>query len=367
MVKIIFLGIFICTYLIADAKEDGTISEKVVNGSKVMVCSMDKVKKNEITIPLSQLVEDCSLIHLENLENAFFKPWFTTVTDKYIGVRQQGGNPYKLFSRSGNFLCDIGSIGHGPGEFTISLYDDLIDEKNELIYLAPMTGDKILVFSTSGKFIKNIIAPIRLKKPKLYLSDGILTVIHMAFRGDEAIVFQFDSNGDVIKKLSPPAHLLVNDYNGEIFNTRNTREFEFLHTSSDTLYHYDIKRNRILPVFTIQSNASEKPFRQYMELNNQYISNVFGKGLIYNDKTNRTSSYIKIVNDYYGNLSTPGSVVNFRNGWYVYNLQPEQLMENIEKRLVESSCTGKDKQKLEKLLSSLEEGANNVLFLGKLK
>jgi hypothetical protein len=51
----------------------------------------------------------------------------------------------------------------------------------------------------------------------------------------------------------------------------------------------------------------------------------------------------------------------------VYNTQPEQLMEKIERRLSESSCTEKDKQILLKTLSTLKEGANNVVFIGKLK
>ena len=39
----------------------------------------------------------------------------------------------------------------------------------------------------------------------------------------------------------------------------------------------------------------------------------------------------------------------------------------IEKRLSESSCTEKDKEVLNKLLASLDEEGNNVLFVGKLK
>jgi hypothetical protein len=42
-------------------------------------------------------------------------------------------------------------------------------------------------------------------------------------------------------------------------------------------------------------------------------------------------------------------------------------MDDIHKTLGESSCTDKDRQALGKLLSSLEENTNNVIFIGKLK
>ncbi len=366
--KIIFVVlIFAC--LTVCAQGDGSVAEVNIKGGKMAVCSLNKVKSDVKTIPLSSLVENLTLVQLEFNEDALFKPWFTTVTDKYIGVRQQGGRPYKLFDRSGKFLCTVGSIGKGPGEYSISLYDDIIDDENGLIYLVGMASDRILVYNTSGKFVKDIVAPQSLHKPKLHLSDGILTVMHMAFKGENAIAIQFDVNtGKVIKKLAPPSYLLVGDYNGEIFNTRNTPAFDFGHTSSDTLYHYDVKANKIMPAFAMTYSSSEKPFKQYYELNKDlFFTNVFGKGLVATDLKTKTSTYIKVVNDYYGNMNAPTYIVQLRNGYYVHNLEPGQLKEDIEKRLAESSCTDKDKQTLKKLLSTLDEEANNVVFIGKLR
>lgn len=366
----IFLAAFLFVCMSVRAQGDGTLSEITVKGSKMTVCSLNKLKSNTVTIPLSSLVENCTLVQLETSSEAYFKPWFTTVTDKYIGVRQQGGNPYKLFDRSGKFLCNIGSVGRGPGEYSISLYDDIIDDKNGLIYLASMNGDRILVYNVSGKFVKDIVAPHQLKKPKMFLADNILTVVHMAFRDDKAIALQFDVNtGQILKELVPPAHLLSQNFDGEIFNTRNTTDiFDFYHTSSDTLYHFDAKNNKIQPLFTMTYSSSEKPWKQYFQLNKDlFLTNVMGKGLVASDLKNKTSSYIKVVNDYYGNLPAPTYIMQLRNGYWAYNIQPEDLMEVIEKRLAESSCTENDRQILKKLNSTLKEGANNVVFIGKLK
>lgn len=364
--KILFIVfLFVCTQ--AWAQGDGSVTEITKNGEKMMVCAFEKVKDKK-TIPLSQLVEKCELVQLEYTEDALFKAWFTTVTEKYIGVRQQGAGAYKLFDRSGKFLGNIGSVGQGPGEYSSSLYDDFIDDKNELVYLAPFTGEKIWVYTTSGKFVKEILSPLKLNKPKIYVEDDVLSVVHMAFRSDKVLALQFDVNtGKVINKLAAPEHLLVGDYNGEIFNTRGGSAFDFGHTNSDTLYHYDVRNNAINPVFMVSYNASEKPFRQYIASKSHYFTNVFGKGFVMTDPKTKTSCFATIVNDYYGNLPMPFYIVQVRNGYYVYNLEPGQLIEVIEKRLAESSCTSQDKEKLKKIMDSLDENDNNLVFVGKLK
>ena len=359
---------FLIIFFTSCSKGDNSISEQMANGSKVIVCSYDEIKKTN-NIPLSHLVAECKLIHFEDIDDALFNPWFTTVTDKYIGIRQQDGGVYKLFDSSGKFLCDVGSVGQGPGEYAGSLYDDLIDDKNQLVYLVPMYGDKIYIYNTSGKFVKNIIAPQQLHKPRLHLSDdGILSVVHMAFDGEKAVAMQFDKDGNVIKSLEPLSHLLVDNYNGEIFNTRNTAMFEFAHTSSDTLYHYSKERNKIEPIINLEFSSSEKPFRQYIKVSDYYLINVFENNkIVAANIKDKTSSFVTIKNDFFGDLNVFVNVVSFRNGWYIKNLEPGQLITEIDDRLKESDCSQQDKDKLIKLRNSLDENTNNIMFVGKIK
>ena len=95
------------------------------------------------------------------------------------------------------------------------------------------------------------------------------------------------------------------------------------------------------------------------------------KDWIFTDLKNKTSSRVRILNDYLGNMNAvqPRSVhlTHFHNGYFVFNVQLEDLMEDIEKRLAERSCTEKDREILNKTLSKLKEGTNNVVFFGKLK
>ena len=359
-------------------KNDGSVSIVDVGSNKMVSVSLNNLNSKTATVPLSSLVENCDLIQLESDEEALFYTGCTKVTDNYIGIRQFSRKPYMLFDRSGKFLCKVGAIGQGPGEYAYPPYDDIIDEKNGLIYLAPFRGDKILVYDTSGKFLRNIVAPERLNKAKIFLNDNVLTVVHLAFEDTKSMVLQLDVNtGEVLNELPVPAHFIVDGFEHEIYDSRNVSgTFDFLRTLSDTLYHIDLKNVTLIPVFTVKYSSSEYLWKLCLELNKDLVltnlqSIVNRKFVSFaiaaTDLKNKTSSYINIVNDYFGNLPLPPSIFNFYNGYFVHNIQPEQLMEDIENHLAGSSCTENDRQALKKLLSTLEEGTNNVVFIGKLK
>jgi len=388
--EILFIILMFWAYS-CSPKGDGTVSEVSVNGHKMYVFSLDELKSGIVTVPLSSLVESCDLIQLENHKDALINTRFTTVTEKYIGVIQSMDS-YKLFDRSGKFLGKVGAIGRGPGEYFISIYDDIIDDKNELIYLAPLSSDRILVYSISGKFIKEIVSPQWLAKPKMFLSNNILTVVQMAMdspynpemNSNRAMVIQFDiNNGKVLREFAPPEHLVVQSYDGEIFNTRNMPlVFDFSHTSSDTLYHFDVTNNRILPVFLMRYHSTEESWKNYIQLNkNLFMTGVYFletnpetrrlgyvyKGLVATDLKTKTSSWVDVVNDFYGNMSVQVSNASFRNGYFVHNIEPELLKAKMEARLAEKNCTEKDRETLKKIVSTLDENANNVVFIGKLR
>ena len=131
------------------SKDDGTITRLEQNGNTLTVCDFAKVK-DTLNVPLSEWVEDCRLVRFENTDTALFKMWWPAITDNYIGIRQSGG-VFKLFDHKGKFLHDIGAMGQGPGEYAGSLYSELIDEKNKVIYLAPFAGStKILKYNLDG-------------------------------------------------------------------------------------------------------------------------------------------------------------------------------------------------------------------------
>ena len=114
------------------------------------------------------------------------------------------------------------------------------------------------------------------------------------------------------------------------------------------------------------NKSSENQY--YTQLNNHIIMTfLFDKRIVMTDLRNNKSSWVKIVNDYFGNISIQASIVNFRNGYYVHNIQPEQLMDDIEQRLNENDCSENDKRILLNMLSSLKKNTNNLIFIGRIK
>jgi hypothetical protein len=127
----------------------------------------------------------------------------------------------------------------------------------------------------------------------------------------------------------------------------------------------------LIPIFAIKYNKREELNLRHCQLNKNliltFVFDNFKKGTIAIDMKNKTSSWVKLVNDYYGNIDTDVSLFSFRNGYFVYNIQPEQLIDEIEQYLFENNCTEKDRQILKRTLSTLIPESNNVVFIGKLK
>ena len=355
---------------------DGSVTVTETNGNTLTVSHFSSVK-DTISINLSDLVEDFKIVRFENKEEAYFKPNMPSITDKYIGIRTSG-KPFLLFDHSGKLVSEVGSVGGGPGEY-ILLYDEVIQDKLEKVYLSPFANSpKILEYNTDGSFVRDIVVKAKLNKPKIDVADnGDITVIHMPFSTDEDqfLALQYDKDGNLTSELKPTRGLLVQSktpsggfvgFNNEVFSYRNTPDFSFMITSCDTLFHYNKEENKVYPKFTMDfGGMSDTPIHIYSEIPDYYLTMVFGKGVIAVQKKKQTSNYIRIVNDFIGHMSA--STFNFNKGWFHQTLEPSQLIEKIETRLAQSDCSAKDRKQLEELMSSLDENDNNIMFIGKLK
>ena len=351
-------------------------SKNAVNAKEALtVCDFNSLDKTTKDIPLSELIEDCQLLLFENSDSALFKAQTITASDNYIGIRQRDG-AFKLFNRQGKFLCNIGAKGNGPGEYSIAIYDELIDEKGGYVYLSSFVGDKLMVYDLNGKWIKDIKLPLKINKPKIAINDdGTLSVVHMSFNEKDPFAFCVDMDGNIKQQILTPPHLTVGDFNGEIFSYQNGPDFEFFHTSNDTIFAYNAKENRLEPHFVMKFSDLEKiPIHIFMLLPTYVFANCYfwdeekgrpGEGYIYAiDRKTGKGSRFNLVNDYFGNLPTPYS---FNKGYYLRTMEPGALKEKIEEHLASGKCPDNQKDKLKELTASLNENDNNLLFIGKLK
>jgi len=238
-----------------------------------------------------------------------------------------------------------------------------------LIYLAPLIGNKIYVYNTSGRFLKSFELPQTLLHPVLLLYNDILTVVYTSsIAEDKTMITQINIHtGQVFNDFS--THIKQPILRVGFHSCLNIPDvFDIVHAAYDTIYHFDKSNNALKPVFATSDDFSEDITKRHIQLNKDLVlTSARPRGFALTDIKNKRSSWVKMKNDFFGNLNVQNPLSMFYNGYYVYNIQPEQLIEEIEQRLTESSCTEKDRQILLKTLSNLKEDTNNVVFIGKLK
>ena len=353
-------------------KQDTTSSS---NKNQLLIVEYKNLNNRKIELPLSHFIEDFRIVRLDNSDEALFKAWTITPSNNYIGIRQSGA-PFKLFDKDGKFLCDVGRIGQGPGEYEISIYDEIIDEKGGRIFLAPFFGKKIMVYGLDGKWIKDIPLKGQVQKPKMRLNeDGTLSIVHMSFSEAEPLAFCIDMEGEIVKRLPVSKNMIVQNFDGEIFSYQNGGEFDFFHTANDTLWTYNNTENRLEARFAMYfPDPDNKPIHIYLNIPQGIFANCYYWDVTTNQPGESSTYFIDrqtgkgqkfdLMNDFFGNL--PAST-NFNKGYNIQNFEPMVLKEKIKEHIASGKCPDKDKEKLKSFAKSLNENDNNLLFIGKLK
>ncbi|MCD7932957.1 MAG: energy transducer TonB [Tannerellaceae bacterium] len=86
------------------------------------------------------------------------------------------------------------------------------------------------------------------------------------------------------------------------------------------------------------------------------------------DKNTLKGTYYELVNDYLGNMPIAYPMGYFSNGYFLMNMDPGDLHEQLEKHLENSKLKKEDRNYLTNLYNSISfEKDNNYLLIGKLK
>ena len=354
-----------------------------VNKSTLVTCDLTRLK-DTVNLPLSELVENIKLVKLEGKDEALVSGGNVTVSDNYFLIRNNKQNPYKLFSKNGKFITNIGSYGQGPNEY-LNVYDDILDEKNKRIYILPWQSDKVLVYDLSGKALKPIPLPSRVPKGKIYVdgAKSVLSVAQLPFGNDAQVVWSQKFDGKVLNSIKGKHLCIKPDFSNEIFSDKSAGGFDFniftfFELRPDSLYHYDYVNNRLLPRFTLDFKNKTRKIHSYNELPRHFLGNVTVElklsdntstteypAMFIVDKNTLKGAFYKCYNNYIGNI--PVTWLSGSNGYYVRNVDPGQLMHEISVQLKSKKITDKQRQGLTKLLNSIDENDNNYIIYGKLK
>lgn len=348
-----------------------------LDDTSIVVLEEAKVTEKK-TVKLSELIEDFQIIRFENKDEAFFKSNWMYFSDNYICVRQKGA-PVKLFEKSGKYIGNVGNVGQGPGEYRF-IYDVLINEKAQNIYVVNFAGDYILRYDLTGNYLGKIELGEDINKGRLSLSSdaSVLSLVHLCFkdRGDKftGANIQLQTPDSVQYVYVEEIASEMTDKNGnrkgfndEIWSYRNAGDFPFMMTHTDTLYHYDSRTNKIQAAFTMTMDSEKKgdSFFIFNEWPHDYFVTIVGgdRNILVN-KESSTAYEVKFVNDFMGNMECYPTC---QDGYFFQNWEPAQLKEKLEEVLLPGDCPESQREKLESFMQTLNENDNNLLFLGKLK
>lgn len=363
-----------------------------VGEDKVLSCDQ-KLLTDTIRLPLSSFTEDIEVVKLDVRDTALVTQCGATISENYILIHS--GYPptaFKLFDRKGNYLTNIGAVGQGPGEYR-SVYDAQIDEKNNRIYLMPWQSDKLLVYDLQGNTLDPVPLGIRCPKAKFRVDPdkGTVTIAALPFPDTPSIIWTQDLSGKHINELAPGHLRLPRTFNNEVmcnFNIPGVFDFCLLCTDptrADTLYRYDMDKNRLQPMFTFNHTMTDPiPWHGYYEWPDYFTGHFSGPPVVEHvengtistpgetshyiiDKKTGKGAYFKIYNDYFGNQEIGWASSIFGNGYFMRNLEPGNLMNDIENLLKKNDMSDDMRKKLTDLQNSIDENDNNYLLIAKLK
>lgn len=360
------------------------IAEKVaLPTGDLIVCDLAKAT-DTLDVPLSMLTEELQIVPLDNRDEALVGGWVrTTVSDNYILVSNNRQVPYKLFGRDGKFICTVGSFGQGPNEYQLT-YAEQLDEAHNRIYIMSWNAEKILVFDLKGNPQPYIPLNTRVPKGKFRVNtaDSTVIVTTLPFEGSPEVVWVQDMHGNR-KQSVAPGHLMVpRDFSNEVMDARNTSAYDVMlltimpEAKQDSLYHYNLEKNRLEPRFTALFTGERIPWHGYTELPHHFIGDgsfpvrvsattFQGSAPAYYivDKTTLKGNFMRLKNDFLHISAWP----SFSNGYYTANMEPMALKEQLEEALKEENLDESVQARIKACLSSLDENGNNVILLAKLK
>ena len=246
--------------------------KEVRDGQELTVCNLELIE-DTIDLPLSYFVEDLQMVKLDNRDEALVGKGRVSVSENYLLVASDSHIPYKLFRRDGTFVGTVGSIGQGPGEYTM-IYDVQIDEKSGRIYMLPWNATSILVYDLQGKFEKSI--PLNKKYEKLRVPKGRIKVdaennrigvVLLPFDYLPVVAWVQDMEGNFISETSTEHFKVVPDFSNEVLSMKATDELSVQITGlkDGPIHHLDMDKGDLKPVFWVDKGNKEVQIHAYHE------------------------------------------------------------------------------------------------------
>lgn len=285
---------------------------KIIGNDSVLICDFQKMKER-IDLPLSDLLSSYQIIRLDTARNGLCAPrWATAKASQQYIIVKTLKDPMRLFDRkTGKFLRQIGNKGQGPEEY-VDAYDAQIDEKHNAVLIYASEPSRIIQYELStGKYQKEYKL-IYDSAQQFYCNLDENEIIGMGFPhpmyAEGSNYFWKQSlDSKLIQGITGIEQVGYNWHNrggGHLDDRSNSFYVSLWDTTEikpDTLYHYNLKENRLQPRFTIEWGKKIPP-HSYIEFPGYYYCEMAdeNKTQLLVDKHTGRGAIIRLKLDMFG-------------------------------------------------------------------
>lgn len=300
----------------------------------------------------------------------------------------------KVFDRhTGKFVCNVGHIGRGPGEYLCS-FQTFVDEPGGKVWIMD-APDHIKTYDIrTGKYLGDVplahevMAEYGIASASYSVSpeDGTLTVFAVPYEEDPcpALAWCQDVEGNILweipetgrERRREPSNTLISSS----FNVGGAFDVALSSGGSwpDTLYALD--GNELSSVFTVDTRTLKDGQSVQSELlpgkvlsalieQKEYMPGIYiGEyvaRVLTDLKTGKSVRYaLEFENDFLGVTS---EWATFGNGWLILPVPAVDFLEIGRNALDKGLLSGDAAAQVEAILSDLRDTDNDILMLARLK
>lgn len=363
----------------------------MIHDDSLLVADFDKVEQ-QITIPLSDLVQDWHLVKLENKTKEIMVSPISTIypSENYLAVVTD--SRVLLFNKKGVFLREVGHIGEGPADIMPGVIKIQIDEQKKVLYLTDSQMRRIQMYNLdNASHIGKIPLPHQAIDPSYIVNsqDSTVLIIHVPMNDSPAVLWKQDFQGNILNQIAPQRFKNPKVFwilGADAFYMWKNKNKIILNivcnpAKNDSVYYYDTIKHDFRPHFAVNFSG-EVPDHWIYETSDFYmvtingstngdISSGFHNGpqqRVLIDKKTKRGAYAKIVLDGYGNIPITKQRFYMWSEYFTLTLSPEWIAEMAEKALEhpEYLKTG-EKIRLQELINGITEDDNIFILYGKIR
>jgi hypothetical protein len=336
---------------------------------------------------------DVEYIPLETNDEFITQGGVMAIGNKYIIAKNwtQEGDIFVFDRKTGKALRKINKKGKGPEEYS-HLTDIVLDEQNNELFVNCLTSKKILVYDLFGNFKRSFNHAEDTRYVNVFNYDTDHLICYNEFtlykdgenRGSEPYhMIVSKQDGSVTRNISIPFDVIKTPFINEGGRTVSTfvapiipyhDTWLLVETSSDTVYNYIPKENKLIPFLVKKTTNNPFIFLTMGTLTDRYYFFITTKkefdftkgrgfpvtGLMYDKQENAIFEPTVINDDYIKSKSADMTSYPVNNELAAFKtLQAYRLVEAYKKDEL--------KGKLKEIAAGLSEGSNPVIMVMKYK